>query len=385
MIIQCTKALLDKLPTEKDELVSPEGYIDCPESFYGWQANIITINRRKAIVFMNNFARYPIVLYRPTVKEFKNIGDRLKEGIKVAFEAEGIREEIIERYIESLGECKFSRTAGRSIVANLNEMCKVVSAYEEYLDDSKVIQNRISLKVGRYIFKKENHYKHPNEELYHGLAKLMNYRDTDINKILAIETYQFKIKLNLKNYDIWRRILIPSNCSFAELHNVMQKVFGWFNYHMHEFRVLDNEIKVDTNTPLFLYPVKVRILDGDNQEEMDYIEQNECEVKYDTNTMLHEIFSKYHECLYIYDFGDSWEHIITLEKVIDDGINQSPILIERQGKRPPEDVGGEDGFEEYMKVISDKSNPEYESMMQWAEITKEKEQGIEEINRRLHR
>jgi len=64
-------------------------------------------------------------------------------------------------------------------------------------------------------------------------------------------------------------------------------------------------------------------------------------VLFDTKAKLKDFFEETEECLYIYDFGDGWEHIITLEKAVADEINFSPVLLEREGKRPPEDVGGE--------------------------------------------
>lgn len=86
--------------------------------------------------------------------------------------------------------------------------------------------------------------------------------------------------------------------------------------------------------------------------------------------------------MYTYDFGDNWEHEIRLEKVIEDSGNRFPMLLEREGEgeRPPEDVGGAGGFEEYMRVISNPDCEEYEFMTQWAESTKARKRSIEEIN-----
>ena len=69
MIIQCTKKVLDTLKIDAAKIVSPEGFDQLPESLYAWQANIITINRRKVLVLMNNETRFPIVINRL----FKNI------------------------------------------------------------------------------------------------------------------------------------------------------------------------------------------------------------------------------------------------------------------------------------------------------------------------
>src|ERR1700704_1325566 len=66
---------------------------------------------------------------------------------------------------------------------------------------------------------------------------------------------------------------------------------------------------------------------------------------------------------YLYDFGDSWDHVIKLEKWFDntstDGL---PFLLEAAGRCPPEDVGGPPGYAEYLDAIGDPAHPEHEQM-----------------------
>lgn len=66
-----------------------------------------------------------------------------------------------------------------------------------------------------------------------------------------------------------------------------------------------------------------------------------------------------------------------------DSCTRFPVLLESKGQRPPEDVGGESGFEEYMRVISDPDSPDHEFMIQWAKSTKPRGRSIEEINQML--
>ena len=136
-------------------------------------------------------------------------------------------------------------------------------------------------------------------------------------------------------------------------------------------------------TPLYAQPVKIRIVDGNDPDAMEYLEPDN-DTKYrDTQITLHDIFSQVETCIYTYDFGDSWEHIIELEKVIPDSTNRKILLLDRHGKRPPEDVGSESGFEEFMKIMADENDPEYEDMKIWSEGLSEKDRTIEEINQRL--
>ncbi|WP_295093962.1 plasmid pRiA4b ORF-3 family protein [uncultured Catenibacterium sp.] len=382
MYIQCTKALLDKLKIEKSELLPVESCEEGAEGFYSWHAHFITINRRKAIVCMNNLTRYTIVLYRPKAKDMMELESRIKEGIRTAFCEEGISEVVINEYIETCGVAEYSKTAGRSMVAYLNKICEVVQWYADLLDEDTVIQKRISMSLGKYFVKFDGDYDHPTERLFRALCKMRNLSESEWDRILEVENYQLKIRLNFENFDIWRRVLIPSSCTFQRLHRVIQETFGWFDYHLHEFQLIGELEGADHQLPLYAYPIKLRIVDGEDPEAGEYLEPDKYEVKFDTKTSLEDVFKDTDTCIYTYDFGDNWEHVITLEKVIENN-NRFPVLLERNGERPPEDVGGESGFEEYMRIISDKNHPQHEAMLQWSEFTKEKERTIEEINRRM--
>lgn len=61
------------------------------------------------------------------------------------------------------------------------------------------------------------------------------------------------------------------------------------------------------------------------------------------------------EMMYTYDLGDNWEHEIVLEKVIDDYDANHPICL-----------GGESGYEEFLKIMADPTHTEYEHMIRWS-------------------
>ena len=69
---------------------------------------------------------------------------------------------------------------------------------------------------------------------------------------------------------------------------------------------------------------------------------------------------------YLYDFGDGWEHKITIEKS-SPNTNPMPYAICLGGENacPPEDVGGPYGYADYIEAISDENHPEYEAMIEW--------------------
>jgi hypothetical protein len=89
------------------------------------------------------------------------------------------------------------------------------------------------------------------------------------------------------------------------------------------------------------------------------------------------------EIIYHYDFGDGWEHHILLEKVIDNYEFNYPTCLAGEGNAPPEDVGGEPGYEAFLAIIEDPNHPDYEYIKSWGKEQGYKEFDIEMINRGL--
>ncbi|KEF39352.1 Plasmid pRiA4b ORF-3-like protein [Schinkia azotoformans MEV2011] len=370
MIIQCTKSLLDKVGIKGNELASSEGHEQFPDSLMAWHANFVSINRRKAIILMNNETRYPIVIYRPSIKDFSKIKELIREAIMQALRMEGVRKEVIEAYLDKAGEISFSKTSSRSMVAKMNNTVREIEFMGTYLDEEAKIQRYISLVVGRLIqISGSNEGFYPFEKMLEYLGSISGI---DIDEVLDIDLYQLKIQINIEGHDIWRRVLVPATYSFRHLHNIIQTVFDWQNYHLHEFVVERAENK----------PIK--ILMDDDPETLEYINIDEFDVRQERFVALEDIFPEYNEVMYEYDFGDAWEHTVTLEKVVKSKTFQATYL-DGNGERPPEDVGGAGGFEEYLRIMDNEKHPRHQDIKAWAESQKERKLGPEKINQRLNR
>lgn len=185
--------------------------------------------------------------------------------------------------------------------------------------------------------------------------------------------YQIKITINDIKPTVWRRLRIPGGITFRQLHQIIQASFGWLDYHLHNFRFATTVVAIpdDSFAPGDLY--------GEDITELD------------TNTtIINELFDNNDNCVYEYDFGDSWEHGIIIEKRLKDTKKNSlPECLSGARHRPPEDVGGTFGYERFLDTITDKQNPEREEMLAWAEkdtggrIFEPDYFNINEVNRRL--
>src|SRR5699024_8237482 len=77
MLIQCTKKLLDQLKIKPQAPPEIE-----EEKLFSWHANLLTINRRKAVVLVNDSNRYVIVLYGLLARNFKKLDELIFEAIR---------------------------------------------------------------------------------------------------------------------------------------------------------------------------------------------------------------------------------------------------------------------------------------------------------------
>jgi hypothetical protein len=50
---------------------------------------------------------------------------------------------------------------------------------------------------------------------------------------------------------IWRRLLVPSDASIAQLHEILQVAFGWEDMHLHRFDIRGREYGLNREGSLF--------------------------------------------------------------------------------------------------------------------------------------
>lgn len=153
------------------------------------------------------------------------------------------------------------------------------------------------------------------------------------------QVYQFKITLKDSKPPVWRRIQVPETYSFWDLHVAIQDSMGWDDTHLHEFEImqLSSKIKARFGIPDedFSWDI-VKILPGWEYKIADYFSLENKKADY------------------TYDFGDDWEHIITLEKILprDKDLNY-PRCIQGERACPPEDCGGVWEYEEICRGKSE--------------------------------
>ncbi len=162
----------------------------------------------------------------------------------------------------------------------------------------------------------------------------------------AHDIVQIRISLRDIEPPVWRRVQVPVDFSLRHLHDVIQAVMDWLDYHLHQFEIGDK---------LYGQP---EIFGDDHAGPKLYS---------DRNTRLAQLIERGVERFtYTYDFGDDWRHDIEFERTLEAqaGI-EYPILVAGERQCPPDDCGGPPGFAEFVDALSDPAHPAHEELMDW--------------------
>lgn len=154
----------------------------------------------------------------------------------------------------------------------------------------------------------------------------------------------YKLKLTVKGIKppIWRRVLVCGDATLTDLHDIIQIVMGWDNYHLHVFTIQ----KVEYGS---------------------YFDDDELGFEDDAEFTLDDVLGgKKSKFTYLYDFGDSWMMDIVVEGVepLDKDIVY-PVCLAGKRAGPMEDSGGIGGYCEKVEILNNPDHPEYADIIDW--------------------
>lgn len=185
--------------------------------------------------------------------------------------------------------------------------------------------------------------------------------DFNLNlNIQKMKIYQLKITLVGSKPPIWRRFLVKSDTLLSDLHLIIQTTMGWTNSHLHQFIIGNDSFQPDYEG-----------MDDDGYSQ-PYTDKR-------LNDFLENENSK---LVYEYDFGDSWNHEIVLEKILEEDKNTFyPVCTDGKNTCPVEDCGGIWGYEDLVKVLKNKKHPEHEEMKEWLGLEEDEDFDPKEFNK----
>jgi hypothetical protein len=131
--------------------------------------------------------------------------------------------------------------------------------------------------------------------------------------------------------------------TLARLHDVLQIAMGWQDAHLHLFA---------SGRTVYCPP----------DPELGFASEDERKV------LLRDVLQRERDRLrYEYDFGDGWEHLIVVEKILPPGMGPTrPLCLAGKRRCPPEDSGGMGGYERLLEAIRDPDDPDHHELEEWA-------------------
>jgi hypothetical protein len=148
---------------------------------------------------------------------------------------------------------------------------------------------------------------------------------------------------------IWRAVEVPTSITLRSLHDVIQVVMEWFDCHLWEFtagdrrygpRGKDDPWEGSEDAPADAAKVRLR----------DVLRPGRTGIGY------------------IYDFGDGWEHRLTVRDVRPGAADAAyPRYVAGAHAAPPEDCGGLPGFYEMLSALADPDHPDHAEIAAWLE------------------
>ena len=163
-------------------------------------------------------------------------------------------------------------------------------------------------------------------------------QDQQLDKIfseLAEPTgYVLKVQLMESKPKVWRRFTVSSSIDMHSLHNLLQDVMGWDNYHGYTFLTQLGNIDNSSESPLPADDLPLMAVLRNEGDSMGYV----------------------------YDFGDHWQHTVVLEKINKRDCWQ-PKVTAGNGACPPEDCGGIWGYNALLEAAA-KAQPSQEEQEQ---------------------
>ncbi len=150
--------------------------------------------------------------------------------------------------------------------------------------------------------------------------------------------------------EIWRLLEVDAGLRLDQLHQVLQRVMGWQDKHLHAFGMVNPDVSAE---PLSWGPR--HLLDDDPHALLE----NQFTIR---QVLAEQPGPLYYE----YDFGDGWIHRIDLIESIAMTPADPPVRLIRGERRGPlEDSGGIDGYQELLRVLADPSHGDHADSMEW--------------------
>lgn len=163
----------------------------------------------------------------------------------------------------------------------------------------------------------------------------------------AGDIFRLRITLTRSRPLVWREVEVASSMTLAALHDVLQVLMGWEDYH------------------LWAFEFGSRRFEQPDPEGMSFAETPPEDP---ARVTLGALFTaKDQKLAYNYDFGDDWRVEIAVVGTSKPAPNaRYPRCVAGERAGPPEDCGGMGGLEELLAAHKNPRTREARELLEWA-------------------
>ncbi|HEY5301348.1 MAG TPA: plasmid pRiA4b ORF-3 family protein [Acetobacteraceae bacterium] len=156
------------------------------------------------------------------------------------------------------------------------------------------------------------------------------------------------VRIELMDTDplIWREVEVPTSITLKVLHDIIQITVGWLDQHLWELKIDGRTYGPPRDENWGTGPhtdaIKVRL--------RDVLKPRKTRIDY------------------MYDFGDSWEHRLTVTNIRpgEPGVSY-PHYVGGEWDCPPEDCGGIPGYYNMLDALADPEHPDHADVAEYLE------------------
>jgi hypothetical protein len=173
----------------------------------------------------------------------------------------------------------------------------------------------------------------------------------------TVQVYQLRIWIREISPQIWRRLLVRSDTTIAQLHDTLQIAFDWSNEHLHQFLIRGK-------------PYGIARIGG---------------IIFDDNPRQVQLRDFHFRCketwVYEYDLTDWWQHEIRLEQILSlDPKKRYPFCTAGKRRGPIENCGGPWAFMERQDEY-----PQWKVLSQFAQLLLDHRDDLDDYQDELRR
>jgi len=158
--LRLTKDLL------KDMKTTPNEDMNVPP-LLSWHVNIYNLNKRKHIVFVNDFTRLSVIIDGVRTGQLERLKERFILTLREYLLREGVNENMINIYLEYGSEVVISKTNNRSVLGTMKEVT--------FFTEDDFNDNIERLKSLNRLIHKPIEYKEPIEYFKESIKDHKNY------------------------------------------------------------------------------------------------------------------------------------------------------------------------------------------------------------------